>query len=151
MANTMSLLSRRNLVLGLAGTAAVGVTVGTVSTQGSEGADAFARLLEPVGLGSRGVQLATGSVHDWRLQVGSKFTAQTGHVLQLANVQSFPDSERPEGLRDRAFVARFDVVQGGALPGSQTYRVSHGEGGTFDMHVTSGDPAKPLRMLAVFG
>jgi hypothetical protein len=139
--------SRRNLLLGLAGTAAVG----TVVTQPSAGAGALSRLLRPIGPGQRDVDLATAGVDDWSVQVGTYFTAHTGHVLRLADVQSFPDSERPQGLREGAFVARFDVTKGGALRGSEIYRMSHLQGGLFDLFLTSGDAAEPSRMLAVFG
>ena len=150
MAESKSLVSRRNVMLGLVGTAAVAGTVGTVTTTDSSSADAFARLLEPVGLGKRGVSLASATVDDWRAQVGSYFTAHTGHVLKLADVQLFPESDRPKGMREDAFVARFDVAKGGEMPGSVIYRMSHPEGGTFDMFATS-NPLKQLRMLAVFG
>jgi hypothetical protein len=146
MARILSLFSRRNLLLGVVGTA----TVGTVAaTQRTGGADFFARLLRPVGLGQRGVPLASASYDDWALQVGSSFTAQTGQVLKLADVQKFPErGNRPENMRN-PFVARFDVSKGAALADSEIYRVSHPEGGTFDLMLQSGDPSKPMRMLAV--
>lgn len=150
MAEQMSLVSRRNMLLGLAGgaVAAGGITV----QQTGIASEGFAELLRPVGLGRRGVNLATASKDDWALQVGTFFTAQTGHVLELADVQGFRErGKRPPGLRAEAFVARFDVARGGALPDAQLLTVNHTEGGTFDMFLTAGDPSKPLRMLAVFG
>ena len=141
-----SLLSRRNVVLGLAGTAAVG----TVAVQKSGGADAFAKLLSPGEGGRTGVWLAKAASADWVLQVGSTFTAHTGHVLKLVNVQGFPKSGKlPAGVRDRAFVARFDILKGGKMPGDKIYRVNHKQG-AFDLFLTTGDPSKPLRMKAVF-
>lgn len=142
-----SVFSRRNLLLGFAGTAAVG----TVAARKSTSVDAFSRLLRPVGLGRSDANLASATADDWSLQVGTYFTAHTGHLLKLADVQSFPDSERPRGMRDGAFVARFDVTKGGKLRGSQIYRVSHPRGGTFDMFLTPAGPSKPMRMIAVFG
>ena len=151
MANSNSLFTRRSMVVGLAGTAAVGATVGTVATQDSGTADSFSRLIEPVIRGNHGVNLGSATADDWRLQRGTYFYLHTGHVLQLSDVQYFPEADRPKGMREDAFVVRFDSVKGGVVPGSVIYGVSHEEGGRFDMFVTPGDPTKPLRMIAVFG
>jgi len=150
MAEQMSLVSRRNILLGLAGGA---VVAGGITVQQTGGAGAFAEMLSPAtGLGRRGVSLATAEKEDWALQVGTLFTASTGHVLKLASVQAFRElGERPDELRDRAFAASFDVVSGGPLAAEQLFAVNHKEGGTFDIFMTAGDPARPLRMLAVFG
>lgn len=150
MAEQKSLVSRRNMLLGLAGgaVAAGGITV----QQTGVGSEGFAELLRPAGLGRRGVNLATASKDDWALQVGTMFTAQTGHVLKLVDVQGFRERvERPAGLRAEAFVARFDVDSGGVLPGERIYRVNHTDGGEFDLFLAPGHPSKPLRMLATFG
>ena len=147
MARTLSLFSRRNLVFGLIGTAAIGTVA---ATQRITGSDLFARLLRPVGLGRRGVPLASATYDDWALQVGSLFTSHSGQILKLADVQRFPErGTRPAGLRNRAFVARFDVIRGAALPDSSITRFNHPEGGVLDLLLSAGDPAKPLRMLAV--
>jgi len=104
-----------------------------------------------VGLGRRNVKLNTATSADWSLQKGTLFTAQTGHVLKLVDVQIFTEkSPRPPGLRDKAFIARFDIVRGGTLDGNRTYRFAHSEGGTFDMFLAARNPANPLRMNAIF-
>ena len=65
-------------------------------------------------------------------------------------MQAFPNhGARPGNLRDKAFVARFDVAEGAALP-EALYRVAH-PNGTFEIAMSKGSPDKPLRMLAVFG
>lgn len=141
-----SLVSRRTVVLGLAGTAAAG----TVAVQKAGTVEAFAALLNPVGAGQSAAWLAKATSADWAAQIGSKFTTQTGHVLKLIDVKNFPQSgRRPAGLRDRAFVARFAVVKGGPLPGDTTYRVNHKQG-PFDLFLDPVNPASPLRMKAVF-
>ena len=147
MAKKQSLFSRRNMIVGLAGTA----TVGTIAaTQKFSGTESFADLLRPAGLGRHGATLATANVEDWKLQVGSYFTAHTGQVLKLVDVQGFKEANaRPGGLRTSAFVARFDVARGGAMAGAEVYRLAHPEGGTLDLFMTAADAAKPLRMLAV--
>jgi hypothetical protein len=148
MAEQLSLVNRRNILLGLAGGA---VAAGGLAVQQTGGAGAFAELLRPDGLGRSGVFLATANKDDWALQVGTLFTASTGHVLKLVDVQGFAErGKRPANLRNQAFVARFDITSGGQLAASQLINVSHKTGGTFDIFMTGGNPARPLRMLAVF-
>jgi hypothetical protein len=149
MAERLSLVNRRNILLGLAGGGAV--AAGGIAMQQAGGAGAFAELLRPTGLGRRGVFLATANKDDWALQVGTLFTAHTGHVLKLVDVQGFAErNRRPAGLRSQAFVSRFDIVEGGPIAGLQLLTVSHKEGGTFDIFMTAANAARPLRMLAVF-
>ena len=96
--------------------------------------------------------LASAGKDDWALQAGTFFTAQTGHVLKLVDVQGFRDrASRPRGPRAEAFVARFEIVSGGHLPGEQLLTVSHKEGGVFDILLTGSHPSTPQRMLATFG
>ena len=148
MAEHLSLVNRRNILLGLAGGA---VVAGGITVQQTGGAGAFAELLRPGGLGQRGAFLATANKEDWALQIGSFFTAHTGHVLKLVGVQSFPDGgQRPAGLRPRSFISRFDITKGEPLPGQQLLTVSHKEGGTFDIFMDAASAARPLRMTAVF-
>ncbi len=148
MAEQLSLVNRRNILLGLAGGA---VVAGGFAVQQTGGAGSFAELLRPVGLGRDGVYLATANKDDWAIQVGTFFAASTGQVLKLVDVQGFVEQgRRPSGLRNQAFVARFDITSGGRLPGSQLLTVSHKTGGTFDIFMTGDNPARPLRMLAVF-
>jgi hypothetical protein len=149
MVQVRSHLSRRNMLIGLAGGAAA--TAGTLATHGFTESASFANLLRPVGLGPSGAPLATAGYADWANQIGSSFTAHSGQVLKLVDVQGFPQKgARPGNLRDRAFVARFDISKGASLS-EDLYRVAHPEGGTFDIFLTQDSPDKPLRMLAVFG
>lgn len=73
--------------------------------------------------------LATGTAADWRLAIGTNFTATTeiGSVtLRLVSVDLLPaDPSRPAGLgRDQAFAAVFAVV-GSAMPeGNRSYRLT---------------------------
>jgi hypothetical protein len=146
-----SILSRRNLLVGLAGGAAVGAIA--TSNAGQEEVQAFKNLLWKNKPGKRYVRLDTATVDDWSLQVGTKFRASSGHTLRLDDVQQFDhQNTRPKGLRDRAFAAGFSIISGvGALPSQVLLQVSHAEGGTFDMFMTAGSPDKPQRRIAVFG
>ena len=144
MARNASLVSRRNILLGFGGT----VAVGAVALQGTNGASPLAQLLQPAG--HQAGPLASGNYAAWRSQVGSSFVANTGHVLKLAGVQPYPrDPGRPGNVRERAFVARFDVIKGGMLA-EGLYSFAHEVGGTFDMRLSSAGPDKPLRLLAIF-
>jgi hypothetical protein len=72
-------------------------------------------------------------------------------VHKLVDVQGFAErGKRSAGLRSQAFVSRFDITSGGALPGQQLLTVSHKEGGTFNILLDAANLAKPLRMTAVF-
>ena len=144
MAEILSLFSRRNTLIGLAG-GAVAIT-GTIGSTGG----AFARVLKPTGAGRRSVALGSAGYDAWSAQVGSKFMASSGQVLKLVDVEGLPaKGAKPRNVRDQAFVARFEVSTGRALP-EQLYRVAHPDGGTFEIFLTGTGPDQPQRMLAVF-
>ena len=148
MAQVRSRVSRRNMLIGLAGGAAA--TAGTVATQGFTDSGSFANLLRPIGLGQSGAPLPYAGYADWKAQVGSSFATHSGETLKLVDVQAFAHKgARPGNLRDRAFVARFDVTKGTALA-EQLYGVADPEGGVFDIFLSNANPDTPLRMLAVF-
>jgi hypothetical protein len=151
MINIDSLLSRRGLMAGLAGSAALGVVAAT--TAGQQQVEAFKQMLWKRRPGRRNVRLATATVDDWAIQIGSTFQTSTGHTLKLADVVQFDhQNKRPAGLRDRPFAAGFEIVAGnGPMPDQATLKVAHREGGTFDMFITAGSPDKPKRRIAVFG
>jgi len=146
-----SLLSRRNVIVGVGGTVAVGAFA--VSDAGQKQVQAFKQQLWKNRPGRRNVRLSSASVDDWAIQVGSKFQTSTGHTLKLADVRQFDhQGKRPAGLRDRPFVAGFEVVSGkGTLPDQLLLRINHSEGGTFDLFLTAAAPDKPNRRIAVFG
>ncbi len=129
-----------------------GAAAGTAGVMQFTSAKEMKELFRPASAGRRGVELASATNGDWALQRGTLFTAETGHVLKLVDVQVFPQkTPRPKYLRDKAFVAGFEVVKGGPLEGDKTYRFRHGEGGEFDMYLSANIRSKPLRMHAVFG
>ncbi|MDE8651303.1 hypothetical protein [Novosphingobium album (ex Liu et al. 2023)] len=158
MADLVSLLSRRSILATMAGGAA---TVGTyAATNGGSGfsTDAVDAFFSKGKVSSgRAVKLDTAEVADWRAQIGTLFTLETGHVLKLGSVAEFADSDGPppQGLRKKAFVARFDQVSTllsrGVPEADRIYRVSHPQGGTFSIFLSAGDIANPRQKLAVFG
>jgi hypothetical protein len=145
-----SLLSRRNMMAGMATSAAL-----VASTSAEAKQPTVKSIKQPLpsrpplrSIGS----LATASVDEWKQQIGTTFETSTGHRLRLADVREFDNQgKRPASLRERPFAAGFDIVSGtGAMPEQLTLRVNHKAGGTFDMFVTAATPESPLRRVAVF-
>jgi hypothetical protein len=143
----IDLFTRRGLL------AALGIgTAGVVATKPDQSVALLQSLLRPGSAGGKkAIALASAELPDWAQQVGSTFVTHTAHELKLADVQGFPDrKDRPDALRDRAFVARFTVEKGGAMnPG--LYNVNHPSGGTFAVYFDPPATDKPLAMSAVFG
>lgn len=135
----------------MGGTAAVGALATTEA--GQKEVKAFKDALWQSRPGRHNVKLGTANVDDWSIQVGTEFQTSTGHTLKLAYVQQFDhQNKRPTSLRDRPFVAEFEVQPGGPpLPNQLLVRVNHREGGTFDMFLTAAGPAKPKNWMAVYG
>ncbi len=136
-------VSRRTMLAG-------GVATLALSACGSEGP-----LLGPgmsaanTGQASGGPPLATAEVGEWIAASGSIFFAG-GHRMRLAGVEQIgPAGGRPEGLRQQGFVAVFDLLDSGWLPGERTYTISHTSIPTFDIHL-SNSAATPSRMVASF-
>ena len=145
-----SQLSRRNMMAGMATSAAL--VASTSADAGQSQSNALKRPL-PSRPPLRSIgSLATASVDEWTPQIGTTFETSTGPRRRLADVREFENhNTRPAGLRERPFAAGFDVMSGsGALPEQLTLRVNHKVGGTFDLFVTATTPAKPLRRVAVF-
>lgn len=142
----LELFTRRSLLMGLGVAGA-----GAATTGGFSSLEFFRKLLRPNSGGRKNVQLATAEFNDWSLQIGSQFTTHTGHELKLTDVQAFTDRrDRPDALRDRAFVARFKIEKGGEM-GPDLYNVRHPSGGTFMMRFDPSPEGKPLEIGAVFG
>ena len=151
MSNIQSFLSRRHMLAGLAGSATVGVLA--VTNAGQQQVAAFKQLLWKRQPGRHNVRLATATVDDWALQIGTTFQTSTGHTLKLADVVQFDhQNARPAGLRAKPFAAGFEIVAGeGPMPDQLTLKVAHREGGTFDIFITAGSRDKPNRRIAVYG
>jgi hypothetical protein len=145
-------LSRRGLIAALGGVAAVGVLVA---------ARYRAVLAVTVGNAMRGrpglrpmfASLANASVEQWLEQVGSIFTVGGGTSLKLVGVSAMSSpGARPHGLgRNEAFLAKFDVQDGGTMAGDLIYVASHPLYGAFRIFLSaSSDPRLPHRMTALF-
>lgn len=141
-------LSRRNILLGLAG-AAVTAVVATTALRPSLG-DRGRRVLASNPLTRRFISLADAEQGEWQAQVGTDFTAEGGYTLRLDGVRPLnSQGARPAGVaRDRAFAAVFDVRGGMTMAGDLIYSVTHPQYGRMPLFLTA--TADPKRMLAVF-
>ena len=148
MEKAATTVSRRNILLGVAG-AAVAAVVSAPLWQPDAG-QRTRRLLAGNPFTRRFLSLAHAEQAEWAAQVGSTFTAEGGYRLRLSGVRPLPSSGvRPsEAWRERAFVAVFEVMNGMTMPGDLIYRLNHSQYGALPVFLNaSGDPG---RMLAVF-
>jgi hypothetical protein len=153
MEQTGSFLSRRKLLVGLGGVAAGAVAlmaapfraVIAVSTrQLVSSQPALRRLL---------LSLADAGYDEWLDQVGSVFVLGGGTSMKLVAVTAFDAvGARPASLgRDRAFIAKFDVQNGGTMAGDLIYTATNARYGAFQIFLSgSNDPNMQHRMTAVF-
>lgn len=141
-------LSRRNILVGLAG-AAVTAVVATTALRPSLG-DRGRRLLASNSFTRRFLSLAEAEQGEWQAQVGTDFAAEGGYTLRLAGVRPLPSGgTRPaEVTRERAFAAIFDVRGGLTMASDLIYTVTHPQYGRMPLFLSA--TADPKRMLAVF-
>lgn len=148
MERATTALSRRNILIGVAGVA-VAAVIATPSLRPGV-ADRTRRLLASNSFTRRFISLANAEQGEWQAQVGSDFTAEGGYTLRLAGVRALPsEGERPANVtRERAFVAVFDVRNGMTMAGDLIYTVTHPQYGRMPLFLSTSD--SPRRMLAVF-
>ena len=137
--------SRRNVVLGATGMLAVAAAF-TAPGLKPLVPNGVRRLfgMPPAGA----VPLASATHEQWAAQVGQIFSI-AGQSVRLAGVRALPSiGARPASLRQRGFVAVFDVAGGSALPGDLIYELSHRLHGQLSLFLSATE--SPSRMLAVF-
>jgi hypothetical protein len=153
MEQTGFFLSRRKLVAGVAG-----IAVGAVALMASPFRAVIvapARNLlrsQPV-LRRMLLSLADAGYDEWLDQVGSTLTVAGGTSLKLVAVTPFNSiGTRPASLgRDRAFLAKFDVQNGGTMAGDLIYTAVHPQYGAFTIFLSaSSDPGMAHRMTALY-
>jgi hypothetical protein len=145
-------LSRRKLLVGLG---AVATTAAALITPLRTAVETTARNLvrnQPA-MRRMLLSLADAGYDEWVDQIGSIFTLAGGTSLKLIAVSPLNSAgTRPAGVgRASAFVAKFDVQNGGSLPGDLIYAASHPSYGAFRIFMsTPTDPKLRHRMTAVF-
>ena len=145
MNDSRAVLTRRNLLI---------ASGGAVAVLGAGVAPAFAATnpgSEPRGRDRVGTSPLASAGHDqWAAEVGSTFGIAGAQGLALTEVRPLDSSgPRPAGGRDRAFVAKFDVV-GGRIAGDGIHTVSHPRHGPFQIFLTGAGDGGLGRVHAVF-
>lgn len=141
-------LSRRNVMLGLAGAGAVGIAAAATPA---------GKLLRS-GVGTltgrtppRRVPLALAGYAEWLRAVGGIFTIEGGYDLRLAGVRMVGASAgraAVRGVRTYAFTATFEVLAGKTMAGDLIYTARYGAE-RFPLFLSA--TAAPSRMQAMFG
>ena len=138
-------LSRRLVVAGLCASGAY-ATVKTVQSLQPAAS-------RPLGVGQqRALALKTGGLDAWTRMRGSEFVA-AGFRLKFLGVRPLmSEGERPpEVARQSAFLAVFEILAGGEMPGDLIYSLSTRGVAPFDVFLSSGASTQfPNRMHAVF-
>ena len=146
-------LSRRGLIAALGGVATAGVLLAAtrfraviaVTVNNALRSQPLARPIT--------YSLANGTAEQWLEQVGSTFTVGGGTSLKLIGISalSSPGPRPAQVSRSRAFIAKFDVQNGGTMAGDLIYTASHPRYGAFRIFLSaSPDPQLPHRMTALF-
>ena len=153
MALLESFLARRSVLVGIGSaiTATTAVMLSPLRTVISLTARDMVRS-QPT-LRSLLLSLADAGYEEWLDQVGTIFTIGGGTSLKLVAVSAFNTlGTRPMRLsRTSAFVAKFDVQNGGTMAGDLIYTASHPRYGAMRIFLSaSADPRLPYRMTALF-
>jgi hypothetical protein len=153
MEQTGYFLSRRKLVAGMAGIAAGAVALVAAPFRAVIATTARNLVSSQPALRRMLLSLGDAGYEEWLEQVGSTFTVGGGTSMKLVAVTPFNTlGTRPAGLgRDRAFLAKFDVQNGGTMAGDLIYTTINPSYGAFRIFLSgSNDPSLRHRMTAVF-
>jgi hypothetical protein len=140
-------IRRRHVVGGLCASGALGAfAFAAVRTQDSTTSQTSGTTTQ-----TQTQTLATAEMDRWSRMVGSEFTT-AGFSVKLVGVQALNSEgvRPPEVTRDAAFLAVFEVLTGGYMPGDLIYRLT-GRNQVLDVFLTNAfTPQFPRRMHAVF-
>ena len=114
------------------------------------GVDRISRKMRLMQGRARPSSLATAEVEDWMAEAGSQFSV-AGYRLRLTGVRRLPLGPRPVELRQKPFIAVFDLLSRHFLPGDLIYPISHPHYPPFEIYLTNA-PTRwhPRRMQALF-
>lgn len=146
--STKKRMSRRDLLAGFAAVGAFAVVAMAAKKSGMTRSPSLRG--SKAGTRSRPASLATAEIEHWIAEVGSHF--DIGHTrMRLSGVRPLPaEGPRPAEVRQRPFIAVFDLPLGEALPGNLLYRIAHQAYPAFDIYLAEPDDQSLHRMLAVF-
>ncbi|MES2098167.1 MAG: hypothetical protein V4459_15550 [Pseudomonadota bacterium] len=147
MNSETSRLSRRDMIVALAGTIALSAC-GEASPSSTSAAVSGGQTAGQQTLGTQIAGDATAEIALWKSFTGARFAAG-GYNLVLMAVDAQPVvGDRPEQLRRQPFIASFDVV-GGGMSGDRTYTMTGASLSPFNIFL-SGDTSASARMYALF-
>ena len=139
-------VSRRHVVAGMCASGLLGAfSFAAVKLQQQQ------KNLEPVTGSVQTEPLATSEMDRWSRMVGNEFTG-SGFRLKLMGVQPLNSQgvRPPEVTRDAAFLAVFEVLSGGYMPGDLIYRLTN-RNQVVDIFLANAfTPQFPRNMNAVF-
>jgi hypothetical protein len=153
MEQTRSFLSRRKLLIAVGGVATLAVAFMASPFRSTIGATARNLVRQQPTLRRMMLSLGDAGYGEWTDQVGSTFLVGGGTNLKLVAVSALASGgARPANLgRDSAFIAKFDVQNGGTMAGDLIYTALHPQYGAFQLFLSgSSDPSLPHRMTAIF-
>lgn len=132
--------SRRTFLLSLFGVGAAGAaTLAVAPPAMRETGPLSIRLARLTGIPTPSASLANATHADWEREIGSIFTTSDGYRMRLALIEalSSPGARPPSVMRNRAFIATFDVLGGGLMPGERIHNVSHALHGRFNLFLSA--------------
>lgn len=134
-------MTRRTMLAGMAGSVALAGCGGAMSGSSSSTDGLTASSAAPL--------LATAEAETWMAAAGSTFRAGA-YTMQLAGIELMGAAgSRPAELRQQTFIAAFEIISGGFMPGDLVYTVSSARIPAFDIFLTA-DAGNPGRMRALF-
>ena len=142
-------ISRRNLLAGAGAAALLAGAAWMYLSPSQPGGTAEPRATPAQR--AQGRALATSEMNGWQTIVGTEFET-AGFRLKLVGVQPLPSvGARPADVtRHRAFVAVFEILSGGTMPGDLIYTM-RSERQVLDVFLTNASTREfPNRMHAVF-
>ena len=150
MSRIQAHMSRRNMLVGLAAAGVIGAIAMAAKTGGGETGSTDAAA-SGAGGSTRPASLATAEIEHWMAEVGASFDIAFTR-MRLAGVTplEIEGAPRPANLRQRPFVAVFDLPQGQTLPGNLVYRIVTRNYPAFDIFLDEPAPTALRRMRAVF-
>ncbi len=141
MADDALPISRRAVIAGMAGSVALAGCGGGIGGPSADAGGLTAAAPAP--------PLSTAEADAWMAAAGTTFRAGA-FTMRLDGVELIgAPGGRPEELRQQTFIAAFEIVSGGFMPGDLLYTLSHARIPTFDIFLTA-DSANPARMRALF-
>jgi len=131
MAEKSKILTRRTMLAGMAGGAAVVAFAQTKNGLGTVTNSFSSAFRSPY------LSLARADHTVWSAEVGKTLTSASGATLKISSVETFAAYGDAEGLiRPRAFLVNFETTRG-SITGDMIHSLTHKTYGTFDLYLVT--------------